>query len=112
MQTTPKFNIGQSVELVAFRNRHPEVPAKGIIQSRSRYFANPNGLNVAEYEISSIRLPYRFDGKTLEVEFPEQRFGHFCQPAYTSTFTFKGWMYAAFSKEYGYVQWLTETDLQ
>lgn len=52
------------------------------------------GLHTEERDIKSIELPYRFDGETLQVDFPAATYGDWTQAAHTQTSKFFGYDYS------------------
>lgn len=101
-QKEPKFEIGQKVSLSA-----PTLygETQGIIVERTRdykavtrisnghSFPEIDGLVHEERHIKNICLPYRFDGNTLEIDYPEADYGSFVQKAFTTISEFCGYSY-------------------
>lgn len=100
-QPKPLFSIGDTV-------KHPKSlydETEGKIVEVERIYQQVNkdgsfdmhGLAHLENTISSICLPYRFDGETLEVDYPESEFkltnGVIKENAYTMKSRFYGWAY-------------------
>lgn len=52
---------------------------------------DPMGLVTGEETINNIKLPYRFDGETLEVDYPETKFGEWTHQARTEKSVFYGY---------------------
>lgn len=74
---TPKFKIGDKVNCP--RTLYDET--RGEIVEITRLFRRidirtgefeRNGLDTLENTIRHIQLPYRFDGNTLEIDYPEE----------------------------------------
>lgn len=99
-EITPKFEIGDKVKM-RFTDLYGE--KEGTVVERSRMLQaidpytgqiDPEGLVTDEDHIKSISLPYRYDGYTLEVDFPEADYGGWIQKAYTMKSVVVGWGYA------------------
>lgn len=98
-QKEPKFEIGQKVSLSS-----PTLygETQGVIVERTRCYKvvarvyngysipETNGLLHDERDIPSICLPYRFDGNTLEIDYPETNWGKAC----TMVSEFYGYSYS------------------
>lgn len=71
------------------------------IYSGGRAIPEHDGLVTLERDIKqgNYKLPYRFDGVTLEVDFPESDYGSFVQKAYTSVSEFFEYCYTVKTKE-------------
>lgn len=102
-QKEPKFEIGDKVSMsratlygekegviIAFDKNYKAVRK---IYGDGRVLQEFDGLVQEEGHIKNIRLPYRFDGVTLEVDYPETDYGTFIQKAYTSIYEFCGYSY-------------------
>lgn len=101
-QKKAKFEIGQKVNM-STKTLYGEV--EGVIVERTkiykvvtrisngRSFPETNGLVHEERRIDSICLPYRFDGNTLEIDYPEKDYGSFIQKAFTTISEFYGYSY-------------------
>lgn len=101
-QKNPKFEIGDKVSMKSKTLYGENV---GVVQEITKVFKavtrvrNGNsfdeidGLVHFEKEIGGIRLPYRFDGVTLEIDYPQQDFGGFIQKAFTTISEFNGYAY-------------------
>ena len=96
----PKFKVGNKVT-------HPHTlynETEGEIVEVERVYAavydngafEPRGLQHLESTIKSIQLPYRFDGKTLEVDMPADRFNSM---AVTLVSRFHGYAYTVKTPE-------------
>jgi hypothetical protein len=101
-QKEAKFEIGQKVTMSS-KTLYGEV--EGVIIERTkiykvvtrisngRSFHETNGLVHEERHIHSICLPYRFDGNTLEIDYPQKDYGSFVQKAFTTISEFCGYSY-------------------
>jgi len=101
MSKSPKFKVGDAV-------KHPKTlydETEGTVVKIDRIFQetyadgtfNMDGLADIESTIHSCVLPYRFDGKTYEVDFPAETIkctdGTFHRNAYTKVSKFFGYAY-------------------
>ena len=87
----PKFKIGDKVTL-----KTPSLynERSGVITAVEKVYKDVNGtLCHRESDINSISIPYRFDGITLEIDYPETVFSNFTQHAYTKISKFYGYSY-------------------
>jgi len=99
MNTKSKFRVGDKV---TGRTRSWGV-ITGTVTQVERYFMSvdasgnwePKGIacGTAESDIKSIQLPHRFDGTTLEVDFPEAVYSTFTTHAHTQRSQFHSWTY-------------------
>jgi len=101
-QKEAKFEIGQKVNM-STKTLYGEV--EGVIVDITRTykvvskvingnsFFETNGLVHEERHIHSICLPYRFDGNTLEIDYPQKDYGSFVQKAFTTISEFYGYSY-------------------
>lgn len=93
----PLYEIGQEVtfvdkyhrthkgEIINIEKTYKEVESDGSFME--------GGLVTLESTISSIALPYQFDGEALKVEFPESKYGDYVQMAYMKESRFYGYSY-------------------
>lgn len=104
-QLSPKFKIDDRVQ---FKERLG--CTSGVIYEVDRIFKvvdkdgnfERNGLNTSEKTIHSTQLVYRFDGITLEVDFPEQDFGGWIRKAHTEVSKFYCWAYTVRAEQKDY----------
>lgn len=54
---------------------------------------DPDGLTIRESDIDSIQLPYKLEGDTLSIEYPETDHGSWVQKARTEVYKFHGYSY-------------------
>ncbi len=98
-QKKPKFHIDDNVESIIdgkdgvikeIRRIYSEVTIEGKFKK--------NGLVQFEDNISSIALPYEFDGETLKVHYPEGDFGTWIRKPFTMVSKFIGYAYVVKSE--------------
>lgn len=108
MQTAvePKYKVGQRVTA-----KTPKGTFTGKITETDRIFKNidrftggfeRNGLCTFESDIDSIQIPYTFDGETLVVSYPEQKFNGGSLDAHTRTAKFYGYSYTVQPEDRNY----------
>lgn len=97
----PKFKVGDTVN--CSRTLYDET--EGVVTEVERVFQDINpdgsfdmdGLATLEHTISSIQIPYEFDGETLKVHYPASVIkltdGELRQNAKTRTAKFKSYAY-------------------
>jgi len=104
-QPAPKFKDGDKVNM---RKKTLYNETEGVIEGTPERMyqklgpvgtfqeneVDPHGLVTSEHTIKGIQLTYRFDGVTLEVDYPEHDYGSWIQKAYTSRSKFIGWAYS------------------
>lgn len=95
----PKFKIGDKVsmrrktlygetegEIVEFGKDFQEIDRYGNFKQ--------GGLVISEREINSIKLPFKFDGETLTIDYPQGDYGSFIWKAVTIEYKFSGYSYS------------------
>lgn len=105
----PAFKVGDEVELCV-KTLYGE--DRGIIVEVDRTFRDVrkiyennkvleeyDGLVHEERHIKNCVLPYRFDGVTLEIDYPQADYGTFIQKAFTSVAEFHGYCYVVQSEK-------------
>ena len=95
----PKFKIGDKVsmrrktlygetegEIIEFGKDFQEIDRYGNFKQ--------GGLIMSEREINSIKLPFKFDGETLMIDYPQGDYGSFILKAVTIEYKFSGYSYS------------------
>lgn len=103
-QPLPKFNVGDGVTL---KKQTLYGETVGVVESVERVYKqvekdgsfSRSGLATRESDIKHGCLPYRFDGETVEVEYPEHDFGGWIQKAHTMKSRFAGYGYTVRSEK-------------
>jgi hypothetical protein len=94
----PKFKIGDKVSMrrkTLYGETEGEIIELGKdFQELDRYgnFMK-GGLVMSEREIKYISLPFKFDGETLTIDYPQRDFGSFILKAVTTEYKFSGYSY-------------------
>ena len=103
---TPKYKVDDIVK-TKFGN--------GKIEKVDRLFKVVNefdGLVTCESTIDSCKLPYRFDGETLEVDYPECDYGSIIVKAKTTTAKFFCYAYSVRIESNSYFVLLSESQVK
>lgn len=104
----PKFRIGDEIAFRTKYGEHKTGEITGIektfqvIDPRTGKFKH-DGLATLERTIENIVLPYRYDGTTLEVDYPEERSGDWTHHAHTTVSKLKGFSYTVKAPDYNYI---------
>lgn len=110
------FGIGESVLItkgkVAGEKGEVVEIEKSFLEVDEEGNFNRDGLLTMESTITSIKLPYTFDGETLKVEHPERDYGNWVQKKYTHTAKFYQNAYTIRLQGKGYLVMVTEDHLK
>lgn len=103
-QKKPLFAVGETV------NIPPDLYGKtsGVIYRIGKLFGEvennrfvAGGGNIEEDTIKDIQLPYKFDGETLTIDYPETDYTNCIVKAYTNTYKFRCYSYTVAMEKYG-----------
>lgn len=95
----PKFKIGDKVSMrskTLYGETEGEIIQFGKdFQELDRYGNfKQGGLVMSERDINNIKLPFKFDGETLTIDYPQRDYGNFIQKAVTIEYKFSGYSYS------------------